>query len=417
MTVPKTEGMLTAYRVLDLTDEKGLLCGKLMADLGADVVKIEPPDGDPARRIGPFYHDERDPEKSLFWWAYNAGKRGITLDVATADGQAMFKRLVEKADFVIESSAPGYMDSLGLDYAALEGINPGVIMVSITSFGQAGPHKDYKAPDIVALARGGVMCLWGDPDRPPVRIGHHSQAYLLAGASAAGAAMMALHHRSLTGEGQQLDVSVHECVVRAAYQAMTVWDMMKINARRGGLRADVTVRLRQIWPCKDGYVMWLYTGGDAGRRWNPPIVEWMDGEGMADDVLRGFDWDTFFYDAVTQETVDRLEKPTAEFFMSRTKAELMAGAVRHRVMLFPVATSQDALESAQLVDRGFWTEVAHPELGAAITYPGAFAVASECSPSVSGRAPLVGEHNQSVYGNELGLSGEEIAALRQNDVI
>jgi len=149
--------MLSPYRVLDLTDEKGLLCGKLLGDLGADVIKIERPGGDPARNLGPFYHGEADPEKSLFWFAFNTSKRGITLDIETTDGQEIFKRLVKGSDFVIESFPPGYMDQPGLGYSVLEKVNPRVIMVSITPFGPTGPYKDYKAPDIVAWAMGAQM--------------------------------------------------------------------------------------------------------------------------------------------------------------------------------------------------------------------------------------------------------------------
>ena len=137
----KAENMLGPYRVLDMADEKGLLCGKLLGDLGADVVKIEKPGGDPARKLEPFYHDEPDPEKSLFWFALNTSKRGITLDIETADGRGIFKKLVKSADFVIETFPPGYLDGLGLGYPELEKINPGIIMVSITPFGQAGPYK------------------------------------------------------------------------------------------------------------------------------------------------------------------------------------------------------------------------------------------------------------------------------------
>jgi len=162
----KEEGMLSPYRVLDLTDTNGLLCGKLLGDLGADVIKIERPGGDAARNLGPFYHDEADPEKSLFWFAFNTSKRGITLDIETAEGQETLKSLVKGADFVIESFPPGYLDRLGLGYSALEKINPRIILVSITPFGQTGPYKDYKAPDIVAFAMGGYMYPFGDPDRP-----------------------------------------------------------------------------------------------------------------------------------------------------------------------------------------------------------------------------------------------------------
>ena len=131
----KKESMLGPYRVLDLSDEKGLLCGKILGDLGADVLKVEKPSGDSARKLGPFYHDEPDPEKSLFWFALNTSKRGVTLDIDTADGREIFKKLVKKADFVIETFKPGYLESLGLGYKDLEKINPAVILVSITPFG------------------------------------------------------------------------------------------------------------------------------------------------------------------------------------------------------------------------------------------------------------------------------------------
>ncbi|RPI50700.1 MAG: CoA transferase, partial [Deltaproteobacteria bacterium] len=150
-----TEGMLSLYRVLDLTDEKGLMCGKILGDLGADVIKIEKPGGDLTRNIGPFYHDETDPEKSLFWFAFNNNKRGVTLNIEKADGQEIFKQLVKSADVIVESFPLGYMDKLGLGYSNLEKFKPGIIMVSITPFGQTGPYKDYKISDIVAWALGG----------------------------------------------------------------------------------------------------------------------------------------------------------------------------------------------------------------------------------------------------------------------
>src|SRR3989304_4246953 len=161
------ESMLSSYRVLDLADEKGLICGKILGDLGADIIKVEKPGGDLARRLGPFYHDDPDPEKSLFWFSLNTSKRGITLNIESVDGREIFKRLVKTADFVIESFPPGYLDKLGLGYFDLEKINPGVILVSIAPFGQTGPYRDWKTADIVAWAMGGNMAPWGEPDRPP----------------------------------------------------------------------------------------------------------------------------------------------------------------------------------------------------------------------------------------------------------
>jgi len=180
------EGMLTPYRVLALTDEKGLMCGKIMGDLGADVIKIEKPGGDPARNIGPFYQDKIDPEKSLFWFTLNTSKRGITLDIETTDGQDIFKRLLKTADFVVESLPPGHMDKLGLGYSALEKLNPGIIMISITPFGQTGPYKDFKGPDMVmwAMGAGPFMRTFDSADREPFRVSHHSQSYFHAGTEA-----------------------------------------------------------------------------------------------------------------------------------------------------------------------------------------------------------------------------------------
>ncbi|MFA7247017.1 MAG: CoA transferase, partial [Dehalococcoidia bacterium] len=137
--------VLEDIRVLDLTDEKGSLCGRILAEMGADVIKVEKPGGDASRRIGPFYQDKPDPEKSLTWFAYNLNKRGITLDIASNNGWPIFLKLVKKADIVIESFPVGYMQQIGLDYVVLKAMNPRIIMTSITPFGQTGPYKDFIA--------------------------------------------------------------------------------------------------------------------------------------------------------------------------------------------------------------------------------------------------------------------------------
>ncbi|MFC1966165.1 CaiB/BaiF CoA transferase family protein [Chloroflexota bacterium] len=408
--------MLSPYRVLDLTDEKGLLCGKLLGDLGADVIKIERPGGDPARNIGPFYHDEPDPEKSLFWFAFNTSKRGITLDIETTEGQEVFNRLVKSADFVIESFPPGYMGKLGLGYSDLEKVNPGIIMVSITPFGQTGPYKDYKTSDIVAWAMGGQMYSWGDIDRPPIRLSHSPQSYLHAAAEAAVGAVMALHYREMTGEGQQVDVSIQDSVVQLTYLVTTHWEMNRFILRRGG-QVVPNIRIRRIWPCKDGYVLSNFWGGERAKRRNAPLIKWLDSEGVADDFLKGLDWDTFDFTNTTQEVIERLEEPLAKFFMLHTKAELFDGALKHRAILFPVSTTKDILESAQLAAREFLVEVEHPELGTAITYPGAFGCSSEAPLRVSRRAPLIGEHNQEILEKELGLAQQEPLTLKRVSLI
>jgi len=388
-----TEGMLGPYRVLDLTDECGMLCGKILGDLGADVIKIEPPGGSPVRRIGPFHNDEVDTERSLPWLALNTGKRSACLDIETADGQAAFRRLIVTTDFVVESFSPGYMDRLGLGYADLREINPGVIMVSITPFGQTGPHSRFRGSDIVTWASSGHMYPCGNDDRPPVRISHPSQSSLHSGGEAATAAMVALHHRHLTGRGQHVDVSIHESLALDAW-ATIVWDMTKLVPHRGDPLPDK--HFTRIWPCRDGYVMWVWGGGVAGKRRNTPLVSWIDSEGMCDDFLREFDWETYDLRQATQETIDRIEEPTARFFLAHTKAELYDGAFRNRVMLYPLLTVDEILGDVQLAAREFWVELEHPELGRSITYPGAFAKTTQAPPGVLRRAPLVGEHNREI---------------------
>lgn len=412
-TSEKVEGMLSPYRVLDLTDEKGQLGGKLLGDLGADVIKVEKPSGDPSRNLGPFYHDEVDPEKSLHWFAFNTSKRGITLDIEKPEGQELFKRLAKSADFVIESFPPGYMDSLGLGYPNLKQLNPGVIMIAVTPFGQTGPYSNIKAPDIVLWAMGGRMYAIGDADRPPLRMSHHSQAYIQASLDIAVSAMMALNYRQMTGEGQFVDISIRTALVQSGEVG---WDLRQRIQPRGGMR-NPGVQITRTWPCKDGLVTWIYMPGQFRAATNVAFVNWMDSEGMANDFLKEFDWENFDYAEVTQEIMDRLEEPTAKFFLSHTKLELLEGAVQHRILFYPQFDTTDLLESVQLNAREYWTNIEHPELATTLTYPGPFAKLSETPIKITRRAPLIGEHNREIYEEELGIPAEEVLKLKQADII
>ena len=203
------EAPLSGYRALDLADERGCFCGKILGDFGVDVIKIERPGGDLARNIGPFYHNIPHPEKSLYWFAFNTSKRGITLDIETSTGGEIFLRLVKGAYFVIESYRPRHMQGLGLGYEVLSQINPRIIMTSITPFGQTGPYRDYQATDLILMALSGLMFTTGDPDRPPLRISV-PQAYLHGGVNAAVGTLIAHYYRELTGEGQLVDVSIEQ---------------------------------------------------------------------------------------------------------------------------------------------------------------------------------------------------------------
>jgi len=412
------ETMLGPYRVLDLTDEKGLICGKTLGDLGADVIKIEPPGGDPSRDIGPFYRDIPSGEESLYWFAYNANKRGVTLNLETTEGQNLFQKLVARADFVIESFAAGYLESLGLGYSVLSQINPRIIVTSITPFGQTGPYRDYKTCDLVSMALGGYVYLTGDPDRSPVRIGF-PQAYLHAGMAAAAGSMVAHYHRQLTGEGQWVDVSIQEACAWIPTDSAMYWEMNHVlEERHGGARVRPTTgaRMKRIWQCRDGYVSFDMYGARLARNFMTPLVAWMAEEGAAPDFLKEIDWNTFDYFAAPPELVESIAEPIGQFFASRTREELLWGGVARRCCVYPVATLEDVAESKQLDERGYWVGLEHEGLVARIKYPGSCIRASETTSRVARRAPLVGEHNLEVYG-ELGLSRKELLTLRRRGVI
>ena len=420
MAADRNAGLLAPYRVLDLTDELGFLCGKIFGDLGADVIKIERPGGDPARRLGPFFKDERDPEKSLTWFGFNNNKRGVTLNLEAPKGREIFSQLAAKADFVIETFTPGTLDKLKLGYAALSKLNPKLVLISITPFGQSGPYSKFHASDIEIMALSGCMSLTGDPGRPPLRV-TFPQSYSWTGSYAAMGALIAHYHRQQSGEGQHVDVSAQACLLWAFSHAHTFWDLNRHLEKRAGSfmtgRSITGAKMRVFWPCRDGYLNFIIYGGEAGRRTNQALVEWMDSKGMAPDFLKQKDWKTFDIAKVQQEEIDRMEEPIAEFFTGVTKAEFFKEVVKREMLGYPVASVKEIFEDPQHAARDFWQEVDHPELGCSITYPGGFAKFSEGACGIWRRAPRIGEHNEEVYGRELGMKAEELEELKRHGVI
>ncbi len=412
--------LLAPYRALDLTDGSGWLCGRILGDLGADVIKIEPPGGDPGRRRGPFYHDEPDPSKSLPWFAYNANKRGITLAVETEDGQALLRRLAERADFLIESFPPGYLDARGLGYPALRSANAWLVMTSITPFGQAGPYAAYRGSDLVIMAMSGFMALVGEPGRPPVRVSW-PQAAMWTGMHAAAGTLIAHQYRAATGRGQHVDVSAQASVLWALANAPAHYSLMRDDLQRGGSRivgrSTTGATMRAIYRCRDGHINFIFYGGEAGRRSNEAMVQWMAEVGEAPEWLRRIDWGAFNIAGSTQEKIDALEQPFVEFLSRRTKAEFAAESVRRGILGYPVADAKDIRDDPQLASRAFWQAVEHPELDAVVTYPGAFTQLSAGRCGIARRAPGVGEHNDDIYRGELGLRPEEITRLRERGVL
>jgi crotonobetainyl-CoA:carnitine CoA-transferase CaiB-like acyl-CoA transferase len=412
------KAMLSPYRVLDLSDERGTVCGEILAQLGADVIKIEEPGGSPERDKGPFADDVHHPERSLFWFAFNLGKKSITLHLESEEGKEIFKRLVGNADIVVESFSPGYLDGIGLGYPALREINPKIIVISISPFGQTGPYKDYKGPDIVIEALSGYMYLCGDPDRAPVRVSY-PLAYGYAGTQGAIGCLIALYALEITGEGQYVDVSAQEGMTEFTLMAPLFWDTIrKLNVRSGPFRGGTSRKTRDIWKCRDGWVTFGIYGGQLGGRVNKELTMWIDSEGLADEFLKSIDWETLDMAAVSQEYLDRIEKAVGDFFKRHDMAELYEGALKRGINLCPIWTPRELLNSAQLEARDFWVQVKHAELGMSITYPGSFFKSSAMSPShVGERAPLIGEHNDEIYRGELGLSASELSHLKERGII
>jgi crotonobetainyl-CoA:carnitine CoA-transferase CaiB-like acyl-CoA transferase len=415
--------MLSCYRVLDLTDEKGFICGKTFGDLGADVIKIEKPGGDPSRSRGPFYHDIPDPEKSLYWFAFNANKRGITLDIETSDGREIFKELVKTADVVVESFALGYMDKIGLGYPVLSQVNPGVVMTSISGFGREGPYRDYKDHDIAVWAMSGFMYVMGEPDRPPLAPSY-LHGHLIGAMNGAVGTIVALYHRRITGRGQQVDASTHQGLCFAiSVETKVPWAMNRINLTREG-RNRITTFAKNgdtmtplLWECKDGSVAFTLWFGPAWAESDRALVEWIKSDGIDPGVMERWDWLTEDWTYHTLEEVEEVCTTLSKFFKKHTKRELMEGALEKRIMITPLLNPKDQLEFPQLVERDFWQEVAHPELGTKITYPGAFIKPGVGGCGIRFRAPLIGEHNDEIYKKELGMSNEELVDLKQRRVI
>jgi crotonobetainyl-CoA:carnitine CoA-transferase CaiB-like acyl-CoA transferase len=414
------KGFLLPYRILDLTDDRGLMCGKLLGDLGADVIKVEKPGGDPARAIGPFYQDVEDPERSLYWFSLNTSKRGITLDVTKPKGRDIFKQLVKDSDCVLESFQPGYLDRLGLGYHELCEVKPDLVMTSITGFGETGPYQGYKDSDITLWALSGLLYICGDQDRAPVRISVE-QSYFHAGADGAAGTVMALYHRGVSGVGQHVHVSILKAMERVAYTAYTLWDARRKILRRAGsaLRIPPLGTVTPlIWPCKDGYVAFYLFGGNMGAVSNPELTRWMEEEGLASERMKAMDWPQFDIGRTPQEDIDReIVGPISEFFRRHTQKELWDGGVTRRVMVYPVNDARGVLNDSQLAEREFWRQIDHPHLHDALPYPGPFIKTEEGLCEVRHRAPMVGEHNDDIYGKELRISKKDRIKLKAERII
>lgn len=392
--------MLRPYRVLDLANEDGILCGQLLADLGCDVIAIEPPGGSSARKRGPFAGDVRDAERSLTWWAWARGKRSAVLDLDAQADREELKRLALGADFLIESAAPGQMASLGLGYADLALTNPALIYVSISAFGQDGPKAHYAATDLIGLAAGSTLFLSGESDGRPLRV-VIPQAGLHASADGALGALIAHFARAQSGRGQHVDVAMqHSTTLATQFRALDV-AIGEAPARR--ISGGVFIKgafLRTRYPTADGWVVlgpaFLPSTGHFMKR----LLGWLVEEGRCDPALVDQDWNSFAIriaqGALPETAYEPVDNALREFFITKTNAELMEQSVKRRMLVAPVFDLGEIASSPQLAAREFAVKLPSPLDGAPVAYPGPWAKFSETPLQFTRRPPRLGEHTQEV---------------------
>jgi benzylsuccinate CoA-transferase BbsE subunit len=397
-------GFLDPYRVVDFTNERGLLAGRMLADLGADVIQVEPPEGSTARRVGPFADDG----ESLYWDAYAANKRGIACDLDDADGRELALRLCSGADFVFESETPGVMAARGLAYEDVRRVNPRIVYVSITPFGSDGPKARYADTELILWASGGPLYAHRDGDRPPLRISV-PQAYLHAAADAAGGALVAHHARRRSGTGQHVDVSAMQSVTQATLSrilATAVGDpqgsrlVAKAEHRKLDLSGSGSGTAGTKWKVRDGYVEMHLAMGPAAGRFTNNLFTWIRDEGECDEPLAALDWgrvpELVADGELGLDELERARAVVAKFLAKRTKRELIEASLARKLIAAPILTVGDLAESRQLEARDFWIE-----LGGR-TLPGAFAKVSVDAFVHRRPAPRLGEHNDEVLAELLG---------------
>ncbi len=417
-TSPPT-GPLAGLRVLEWADEKGQFCGKLMADLGADVVKIEPPGGQHTRTVGPFLGDIPHRERSLSFWHYNTSKRGITLNLETPEGKDLFRRLASTADILLETYPPGYLPALGLGYEELSRRNPTLVMCSLTPFGQTGPWRDYQTSDLLQLAAGGQMgCCGYDPedvpDAPPIAPGG-GNAWHIGSHYAYIALMAAVCYRDMTGEGQYIDASVHEACALTTEAAVPTYIYTGQVVRRHTGRAAAVERSEPTqFVTREG--AWLNTTR-SGFNLTPArlrrLAEWMDRHGLAQDLLD----EKYQSTAAIQADVPHIAAALETFFASISLEEAWHGGQELGLPWGAVRSMDEIIHDAHLHERGFFVEVEHPELGRSFTYPGPAAIYNRSPWRIARRAPLNGEHNEEILCSVLGLTRGVLAALAESGVV
>lgn len=380
-------------------------CGKLLADLGADVIKIEKPrEGDIARKRGPFLGDIPGLERSGLFLYLNTNKLSITLDPQKATGREIFRKLIKEADVLIEDTKPGSLGSLELDYKHLESINQALVMVSITPFGQTGPYKKYKGSDLIAWHMGGPGYMTPRyaeaAEQEPLGTLH--LASFFTGICAATAIMAALKAQRSLGCGQQIDISQWETVITSAAESGPYWPYEHRSVSRFSRASAVPAH---IMKCKDGWVM---NHASENHHWKKFVEmmgspKWADEELFKDRFSRGEHWES-------------LKPLIEEWTMKYSKEELFEMAKVKGIPFGPVQSIADVLECRQFKERGFFVGIEHP-VTRALSYPGAPFQFSRTPWAVHTPAPVLGQHNQEIYCDQLGYSKEDLVKLYEAEII
>ncbi len=387
-------------------------CGKLLAAYGADVIKIEPPkEGDRARRLGPFPDDARNPEESGLFLHLNTNKRSVTLDVSAPSALPILKRLLTKADVLIENYAPGGMSAWSLGYGDLKDASPRLIYVSISPFGQTGPYRDYDGNSLTAMATSGVMYITGSPDREPLTTGGEPGEYL-AGMHAWLGTLAALAYRDREGTGQHVDVSMMEAAATTEEYGAAMYAFMGVIPRRYYSRHSYSFP-SNIYPCKDGYVLVCPaangfpspTAIDPGASPMSLLLGDVDLDQnplFRDRWARWFQWKEF-------------EEMIRPYLESNTAKEIVEFAQMLRMPFAYVLNAAQLLDDDHLKERQFFQKVDHPEAGK-LSYTGDLFKAQRMTAPVQ-RPPLLGEHTEAVLAGELGYTEAELTALRKEGII
>ena len=421
-------GALEGIRIIEIAHERGVLAGKLFADMGADVVTIEPPSGSVMRSYAPFVDDEPDPEKSLYWWYYNTSKRGVTLDIESERGRELFLQLVATADVVLECEDPGRMAELGLNYPDLAAVKPDVIVLSLTPFGRDTNKPDAQVTDLTVLAGGGPAwsCGYDDHSIPPVR-GGGNQGYNTGAHYAVLSLLTAMLYRGVSGEGQHIDVSMHAAANVTTEMSSYIWLVAQEEVQRQtGRHAMPMMTMATQSQCADG--RYVTTGlpprspGEFGK-----LHAWLVSLDLADQLPEAI----FLEQAAQKDRIDLSlvgtdDEVTAIMAAAREALMLISqnlsaydffiGAQECGLSVGAVCSPEEMMEDPHFKDRGFPTQVEHPRLGRTITYPGPPYKFKQNPWRISRPPPALGEHNDEVL-SELGVNEGDRAKPRSDGVV